>query len=73
MKLETIIEKQNEGLQMLRQLLSTTRGVCGRDMLPDPLDQVDQFNALCEKLSGEDFKKRMVLSLIITYSLYTIW
>ena len=77
MKLETIIEKQNEGLQMPRQLLSTTRGVGGRDMLedmlPDPLDQVDQFNALCEKLSDEDFKKRMVLSLIITYSLYTVW
>ena len=47
MKLETIIEKQNEGLQMLRQLLSTTRGVGGRDMLedmlPDPLDQVVKF------------------------------
>ena len=56
---------------MLRQLLSTTRGVGGRDMLPDPLDQVDQFNALCEKLSDEDFKKRMVLSFI--YNLFIIY
>lgn len=65
MKLETIIEKQNEGLQMLRQLLSVTRGAGGRDMLEDmlprPLTQVVELNALCENLSDEDFKKKMVV------------
>ena len=61
MQLDTIIDKQNEGLQMLRQLLSVTRGASGKDMLedmpPKPLSEVHELNALCENLSNEDFKK----------------
>ena len=75
MKLDTIIDKQNEGLQMLRQLLSVTRGPCGKDMLedmlPKPLIEVHELNALCENLSNEDFKKKMVVYFIkLTYPVY---
>jgi hypothetical protein len=74
MKLETIIENQNEGLRMLRQLATVTRGVGGsdtcmlEDVLPEPINEVLAFNELCEKLADDEFRKKMVIFLDITIS-----
>jgi hypothetical protein len=68
MKLETIIDNQNEGLRMLRQLSTATRGVGGsdimlEDILPEPINEVVAFNALCKQLADDEFKKKMVNKL----------
>ena len=53
MKLETIIQKQDEGLSMMRVLLGATRGISGNyvlvDILPKPADRLEE----------EKFKKKM--------------
>lgn len=50
---------------MLRRLLTATRGVGGSDMLedilPQPVDGVMRFDGLCEQLSDDDFRKKMVM------------
>ncbi|CAB4016070.1 Hypothetical predicted protein, partial [Paramuricea clavata] len=65
MKLETIIDNQNESLRMLRQLSTATRGVGGsdimlEDILPESINEVVAFNALCEQLPDDEFKKKMI-------------
>ena len=65
MKLETITQKQDEGLALLRVLLGATRGVNGNDMLedvlPKPMDTIPDLEEMCGRLSMEDnFKKKMV-------------
>lgn len=59
-----LIEKQDEGISMLRVLLSATRGVGGTDMLqdvlPKPIDSVEDLEALSVRLEEEAFMKKMV-------------
>lgn len=61
MKLETITQKQDEGLPLLRVLLGATRGVNGNDMLEDVLPKPINLEEMCGRLSMEEnFKKKMV-------------
>ena len=53
---------------MLRQLSTATRGVGGsdimlEDILPEPINEVVAFNALCKQLADDEFKKKMVNKL----------
>lgn len=63
-KLETIIQKQDEGLSMLRVLLGTTRGVGGNDILedilPKPMNDNKDTEDMLSRLEEDNFKKKMV-------------
>lgn len=63
-KLETLIEKHDETLAILRVLLSATRGVNENevleDILPSPLNSVEDLQGLCSRLDDEEFRKKMV-------------
>ena len=63
-KLETLIEKHDETLAILRVLLSATRGVNENevleDILPSPLNSVEDLQGLCSGLDDEEFRKKMV-------------
>jgi hypothetical protein len=63
-KLETLIEKHDETLAILRVLLSATRGVNENEMLedilPSPLDSVQDLQELCSRLDDEEFRKKIV-------------
>ena len=63
-KLETLIEKHDETLAILRVLLSATRGVNENvmleDILPSPLDSTEDLQELCSRLNDEEFRKKMV-------------
>lgn len=62
--MDTMIEKQDEALSILRVLLSATRGVGGNDMLedilPKPMDSVEELEELSARLADEDIRKKMV-------------
>lgn len=59
-----VIEKQDEALSILRVLLTATRGVGGNDVLEDilpvPIDSVQDLQELSEKLGDEEYMKKMV-------------
>ena len=63
-KLDLIIEKQDEGLSMLRMLLGATRGADKNDMLedviPKAIDSVEELNKLSSRLDDEEFMKKVV-------------
>ena len=63
-KLDLIIEKQDEGLSMLRMLLGATRGADENDMLedviPKAIDSVEELNKLSSRLDDEEFMKKVV-------------
>lgn len=63
-KLDTLIEKHDETLSILRVLLSATRGVNDKelldDILPSPLDTVEEMTEFCSRLDDEEFRKKMV-------------
>lgn len=62
-----MIQKQDEGLAILRLLLSATRGVNGNDMLedvlPKPIDNSEEMAALSSRLTEEEFQKKMVCGI----------
>jgi hypothetical protein len=51
-------------LSILRVLLSATRGVNDKelldDILPSPLDTVEEITEFCSRLDDEEFRKKMV-------------
>ena len=63
-KLDLIIEKQDEGLSMLRMLLGATRGADENDMLedviPKAIDSVEELNKFSSRLDDEEFMKKVV-------------
>lgn len=66
MKLDTILERQNEGLGILRQILAATKGRSTddtdiiEDILPKPLETPDQMKEFCCQLDDDSFKKKLV-------------
>jgi hypothetical protein len=65
-KLDTLIEKHDETLSILRVLSSATRGVNDKelldDILPSPLDTVEEITEFYSRLDDEEFRKKMVVS-----------
>lgn len=64
-KLDTIIEKHDETLSILRVILTSTRGVDNddavlEDILSKPVDNVKDLKELSSRLEGETYKKKMV-------------
>lgn len=63
-KLDTILQKQDEGLVMLRTLVASTRVAGGADVLvdvlPKPAETTEDIAQLCAKLEDESIKKKMV-------------
>ena len=76
-KLDTMIEKQDEALSILRMLLSATRGVGGNDiledLLPNSVDSMADLEALSARLADEDFKKKMVRVFFFYYAKFKRW
>ncbi|XP_028417120.1 uncharacterized protein LOC114541386 isoform X1 [Dendronephthya gigantea] len=63
-KLDIMLEKQEEALSILRVVLGATRGVSGNEMLediiPNPLDSVEELENLNDRLADEDARKKML-------------
>ncbi|XP_046864389.1 uncharacterized protein LOC124458416 [Xenia sp. Carnegie-2017] len=67
-KLETLIDKQEEALSILRALLSATKGVDEHeileDVLPNPLDSVEELEDLFSSLDEEKSRRKLLQFLV---------
>ena len=72
-KLETIIQKQEDGLSMLRMLLGATK-VDGNDILedvlPQPLDTAEALKELNTRLEDDQYRRKMVIICMYLILLY---
>lgn len=65
LNLQCILENQKEQLSLLRQLVSCSRAGSGdlilEDVLPQPVNTIEELQQLCEKLKQEAFYTNMVI------------
>ena len=70
LKLDTIIQNQNEQLTLIRQLASATRGVSGKDVvddvLPDPLNGSADLTMFTQQLQEKAARDKFVSVLIMS-------
>ena len=63
-----ILENQNEGLSIIRMLLGATRGTDGNDMLedilPKPIDSVEDLEQFSSRLDDEEHLKKVVCECV---------
>ena len=63
-KLDTLIDKHEEALSILRGLLSATKGINEEvleDVIPDAFDSVEQFEEFSSRLQDDDnYRKKLV-------------
>ena len=63
-KLDTLIDKHEEALSILRVLLSATKGVNDEeiieDIIPNAIDSVDELEELSSRLNDDDYRKKLV-------------
>ncbi|XP_046856605.1 uncharacterized protein LOC124449685 [Xenia sp. Carnegie-2017] len=67
-KLETLIDKQEGALSILRALLSVTKGVDEHeileDVVPNPLDSVEELEELSSSLDEEKSRRKLLQFLV---------
>ena len=64
-KLDTLIDKHEEALSILRVLLSATKGINEEevleDVIPDAFDSVEQLEEFSSRLQDDDnYRKKLV-------------
>ena len=63
-KLDTLIDKHEEALSILRVLLNATKGVNEEevleDVIPNAIDDVETLEELCSRLHDDSYRKKLV-------------